>query len=352
MLKKALKELEKISKAVGSYPDLVQGGGGNTSVKIDAELMAIKASGYRLDQITENDGFSIVNYKNIKEYFCMVNIGDRKDYEKVGATLVKQNIVELEDYKTLRPSVEAGFHSILKKYVIHTHPVYGNILCCAKDGNKLMEDIFAQSGLNCIWVPYIMPGFHLTLSIKEIIQKYIKGQGAFPQIIFMQNHGLIVTADDANECIDLHEKVNGVIKEYFKITEPYPQIQLEKQNHSQFIGKTRFTAHYIQNNVETLKFFQRVLYPDQIVYLGDDQISINGTNNRININTETGDVLYNTGYLEAKTIEETLTAYLYVIYHIDKNGLELSTMTNKDISTIKNWDAEKHRKQMIKDSKQ
>lgn len=350
MLKEALRELETISKAVGVHPDVVQGGGGNTSVKIDQELMAIKASGYRLDQVTEDDGFAVVNYRNIAEYFNTAEITPDVDYEKVGADLVNQNTVQLEGYKALRPSVEAGFHSILKKYVIHTHPVYANILCCSKGGDSLMEKIFRQRGLHCVWIPYTMPGFHLTLSIKRIIDCYMDEHSIFPRVVFMQNHGLIVTADDAQECIRLNATVNDMIKDYFNISAHYPEIRLEKVSDSEFISRTDFVRDFIKGNHVNMEFFKKVLYPDQIVYLGDEQIAIDRTDNKINIDTRTGEAVYKAGYTEARTIEETLTAYLYVVYHIRKNGLELNPMTDEDIDRIKNWGAEKYRKKMVSEA--
>ncbi len=49
----ALKELIRISNTVGKDPSLVQGGGGNTSVKTDdAQDMYIKASGTALKDMT------------------------------------------------------------------------------------------------------------------------------------------------------------------------------------------------------------------------------------------------------------------------------------------------------------
>lgn len=351
LFKGALKDLEMISKAVGIHPDLVQGGGGNTSVKIDGELMAIKASGYRLDQVTENDGFAVVNYRNVTEYFNTADIAPDVDYEKVGADLLKQNTVQLEGYKALRPSVETGFHSILKKYVIHTHPVYANILCCSREGQELVSKIFGSKELSCVWVSYIMPGFQLTLKIKDIIQRYLEEHGVFPQAIFMQNHGLIVTDDDAKECIDLHETVNGMIRDYFRISEPYPEIRLERVDDSEFISRTEFVREFIRNNPVDMEFFKKALYPDQVVYLDHEQIAIDRADNKVNIDTRTGQVTYRAGYTEARTIEETLTACLYVIHHILKNGLEVKVMTDEDIDRIKNWGAEKYRKKMVSEAK-
>ena len=53
----------------------------------------------------------------------------------------------------------------------------------------------------------------------------------------MQNHGLAVTADNAEECLALHEKVNNKIKEYFNITRPYPEIKLEMRGDSNMRAK-------------------------------------------------------------------------------------------------------------------
>ena len=67
-MKEEVKNLVNISRKIGSYPEFVQGGGGNTSVKIDGNLMAIKASGYLLKNMTEDDGFAFVNYRDIDDH--------------------------------------------------------------------------------------------------------------------------------------------------------------------------------------------------------------------------------------------------------------------------------------------
>ena len=47
-----LAAFSKLSQTAGARADYVQGGGGNTSVKLADGLMAIKASGYCLKDIT------------------------------------------------------------------------------------------------------------------------------------------------------------------------------------------------------------------------------------------------------------------------------------------------------------
>ena len=68
-----------------------------------------------------------------------------KDYEKESAEVSKNSVVAIDGMATLRPSVEVGFHAILKKYVIHTHSVYANIITCSMEGEALAEKLFKDS---------------------------------------------------------------------------------------------------------------------------------------------------------------------------------------------------------------
>ncbi len=344
MYSKELEELQKISQAVGNSPDFVQGGGGNTSVKFNEELMAVKASGYKLSQITPKEGFVVVNYKNIKVYYDSVDLNAKINYEKDSVTFVKRNVVEMEGLKSLRPSVEAGFHSVLKKYVIHSHSVYANIVCSSQNGKSLADKIFGNSYL---WIPYINPGFSLTLKIKDGIQKCIEKTGQFPEVIFMENHGLIVTADNCEQSIDLHRKVNQRIKDYLKIEGNYPAIDIAKLDENTFASKTKYLKDAIKSGSINDDFFKQYLCPDQLVYLCGN-VAVNNEENKLNINTKTGEIIYKASESEARTMEETLLAFLYVVNNIKESKLILKTMSNQEVDFIRNWESEKYRKSMIK----
>ncbi|MGI6777352.1 MAG: class II aldolase/adducin family protein [Acetivibrionales bacterium] len=348
MYERELKGLKEISQAAGNSPDLVQGGGGNTSAKLDDELMAIKASGFALNQVTDREGYVVVNYRNIRKYYEEVDLESGIDYEKDSTGFVSRNIVKLEGLKDLRPSVEAGFHSLLKKYVIHTHSVYANIICCTKNGKDLADKVFLDKGHDFIWIPYINPGFSLTLRIKEELGRHIGKTGKFPQVVLMENHGLIVTDDSYQDCIRLNEEVNNAIKDYFNIEGDYPEIKIDRVGENTYKSSTGCMLDYLKNeNIEPDYFDRFVLYPDQLVYLGGN-VSVNGTENKLNINTRTGEVVYKTNMREALAMEETLFAILYVINTIKKKNLELKTMSETEIAFIANWESEKYRKKIIK----
>jgi ribulose-5-phosphate 4-epimerase/fuculose-1-phosphate aldolase len=345
-----LKNFEYISKEVGLPIEYTQGGGGNTSVKLNDELMAVKASGYKLKQITPEEGYVVVNYKNIFNYYMQVDLDQEKDYEAESAEMVKTNIVEVEGLKKLRPSVEAGFHSLLQKYVIHTHPVYANLICCAHNGRDLMDEIFSNVDFGIVWIPYIDPGFSLTLRIRDALEQYKKenGQEKIVQIILMENHGLITTSNDSEECVALHKKANELIKEYFEIKEPYPQMQISKIEENKYISRTGYLTDYFKSHKIDNGFFDRiVLYPDQLVYL-NGSLSVSGMDNKLNINSQTGEIIYLTNASEAQTMEESMLAYVYIIDQMEKLGIPTKSMNQSEINFIANWEGEKYRKSLVK----
>lgn len=347
MYTEPLKELEKISQAVGNSPDLVQGGGGNTSVKLDDKLMAVKASGIKLKEITTAEGYVVVNYQNIREYHQKADLSEDRDYEKESGEFVRANIVPMEGLKPLRPSVEAGFHSLLQKCVIHTHPVHANVICCTGNGKELAGRIFSEKDYGFIWIPYINPGFMLTLAMDREITAYMQQHGKFPQVIFMENHGLVVTADSADACIELHEDVIKTIRGFFGLDEPYPQVGIRPVEDGAFIGTTQYLIDYFRGRDISPTFFDDIaLYPDQLVYLGGN-ISVNEAGRKMNIQTRTGEIHYETNEKEALTMEETLMGFIYVVESIRKLNLPLKTMDQKETDFIRNWESEKYRKSLL-----
>jgi len=320
-MEKQLKDLTSISQTIGQSPFYTQGGGGNTSVKIDGEVMAIKASGYQLKDMNEKTGISLVNYQNIIAYF-----NNPKDDETETTNFVNVQSMPFHG-QTLRPSIETGFHAFLHKYVIHTHSVYANILCCSKEGAELSKELFPHS----LWIKYQSPGLYLTLEIKKALEKQPKAQ-----ILFMENHGLIISTDSQEDVLRIHEEVNQKIKNHFKIDDSYPDITLEQAEEMLFQSKTSFVINGMKD-LDIDSIVSHVLFPDQAVYFVPDKIKI-----------ENGIPHYPTNQKEAMTIEETLCAYLYIFNEITKQGLTPCFIDNAEADYIQNMDSEKYRKGLLK----
>ena len=133
MKKNKIEELVFMSNDIGGDPACTQGGGGNISVKLDEEQMAIKSSGRALKEMTRDDGYSIVDYKKIRNH---LNSSDQSEH----AFLQELRSCTFEGYS--RPSMETGFHALLGDYVIHTHSVYANLLTCSKEGKNIVSKLF------------------------------------------------------------------------------------------------------------------------------------------------------------------------------------------------------------------
>ncbi len=339
-MKQSILDLISISQYAGDRVDYTQGGGGNTSVKNDEKgLMLIKASGYRLVDIDQTTAFVAVDKNAIKDYYESVDLSEEKDYEKESAEVSKSSVVPLEGIVTLRPSVEVGFHAILKKYVIHTHSVYANILTCSMEGEALAEKLFKDKDFGFIFLPYINPGFELTLAMKNKIEEYVKATGRYPEVIFMKNHGLVVNGDGIDRVKAVNTEVNETIRKYFDLEDNFRSVNLVATE-TGFKSKTPIVKNFVAENVLDKAVLDKTpLYPDQLVYLNN--ILAYSPNTLV---VKDGEVYYNTDKKQATTLEETLAAYLFVVTTVKNAGLTVSTMNEKEVYFINNWEAEKYRR--------
>ena len=339
-MKQSIKDLINISQYAGDRADYTQGGGGNTSVK-NAEngAMLIKASGYRLVDIDETTAFVAVDKKKIKDYYDSVDLSVEKDYEKESAEVSKSSIIEISGIKTLRPSVEVGFHAILKKYVIHTHSVYANLITCSMEGEKLAEELFKDKDFGFIFLPYINPGFELTLAMKNKIDEYVAKNGKYPEVIFMKNHGLVVTGDYIDRVKAVNTDVNETIRIHFGLDDNFRSVKLVPTE-TGFKSETPLVKAFVkENKLDKALLDETPLYPDQLVYLNN--ILAHSPNTLV---VDGGEVYYNTDIKQATTLEETLAAYLFVVTTVKKAGLTVSKMNEKEVYFINNWEAEKYRR--------
>jgi NAD(P)-dependent dehydrogenase (short-subunit alcohol dehydrogenase family)/rhamnose utilization protein RhaD (predicted bifunctional aldolase and dehydrogenase) len=213
MDKDSLAQLIAISRAVGANPDYVQAGGGNTSVKSpDGRTMAIKASGTPLTAMSETAGWVEVETAGVLSIF------DRRDLATLETNAREARVLQHLSYAVCggsgRPSVEAALHAMLGRVVIHTHSVAANAVNCGP-GLKALEEITPAGELPPLWVPYTDPGWRLANTIKAAAEAYEKKHHHPPAVIFMENHGLLVSAPGAQACLALHNEWVERCERYF-----------------------------------------------------------------------------------------------------------------------------------------
>ena len=166
-----MKDFVKMCATIGGMKDYVQGGGGNTSVKLEGGLMAIKASGYCLKDIQVDKAYAVLDCAALREFYFGSQPADFEDVEKAGSDKAKASVQVVEGMAQLRPSVEAGFHSLLDTYVAHSHSVYANLAACAEDGREVVAEALAGADYTWGFVPYVDPGARLTFSIRDELKR-------------------------------------------------------------------------------------------------------------------------------------------------------------------------------------
>ena len=345
-----LENFTRVSGSVGARADYVQGGGGNTSAKLDGGLMAIKASGYCLKDIRPDSAYAVLDYEKLRAFYYGNDPADFDDVEKAGSAQAKANTLTVEGLAPLRPSVEAGFHSLLDRYVAHSHSVYANLATCSRELADIAGKALAGADYTWGWVPYVDPGARLTFSIRDELKRVEAETGRRPAAIFMQNHGLIAHSDDPDECLRIHTDVNDRIARAFGMENGvFPEVCVRELGDGLCEADCDYLTAQLASGDFSEKFLlESPLYPDQLVFLTGsfafgEGIPAEGT---ALCHPSTGRVVFNMPPAKAQVIAETLTCVVFICRAVAASGYTLSTMGEAARAFIANWESEKYRKSL------
>lgn len=278
--KEQIENLIKLSNSIGRNKAYIQGGGGNTSIKISDNLMAVKASGTKLKDMSFKKGYCILNYKELNKYLSTITKTEVNFSKKVNSfSILDQG----------RPSIETGFHSLLGSCVAHSHSAYLNVLLCSVEGKEILKKNFPNS----IWVNYGTPGIDLTISLREKL-KEIKNILNKKIIVFLENHGVIVSGPDYKAVLEIHEEINSSLKERLSLKP--------------------FTKNDISlNNID------KIIFPDQVVFTANKKL------------------------LRSSSGKENLVALNYILNEMHRLGLTPKYISNQNVEVLENMESEKYR---------
>jgi len=196
---KEIQQLIEISQFYGRDSRFVIAGGGNTSYK-NAEKLWVKASGSSLATITE-DGFAVLDRAKLNimsDKVYSTNAAEREEQ-------VKNDLADATITKGKRPSVETSMHDVIDyAYVVHMHPTLVNGLMCANNAEADLKKLFGEKAL---YIEYTDPGYVLFKKVADAIVAYRAANNEEPQIIWLQNHGIFVAANNIEEIKELYSKV-------------------------------------------------------------------------------------------------------------------------------------------------
>jgi rhamnose utilization protein RhaD (predicted bifunctional aldolase and dehydrogenase) len=240
-----LDELSNVSAMFGANIDLVQGLGGNTSVK-DDEVLWIKASGLALKDANIKNIFLPLNRRMVRKAII-----DNQESAFKEAALPGYN------FHNLRPSIETSLHEIMPhRAVFHGHPVETLSHVVLKHPNiSFLEK--SLEGLSWALVPYAKPGLELMRCIAERPGK---------DVYLLQNHGLLVGADTPFKAYECFVEVERRLSR--KIMLPSGSIEsIKSQNGFEVISSVWIKA-LVSNEALIKRLSNVTLYPDHLIILG------------------------------------------------------------------------------------
>lgn len=347
-------QIEKLSQYAGTRFDLVQAGGGNSSVKLNDETMIVKASGINLSEVTSHSGYVEVNYQKIRDWFKSIDLSakDKKQREQLGNELLQSSANKAQG----KPSIETFLHALLNTYTLHTHPISVNAITALPDWRNILLEIFPDS----ICVAYATPGIDLALELVAALNK----NKATAKIIFLQNHGLIVSSDKYEEIYTLTEQVANKLAHKMSMDltryENVTRLQTLVENHWDSLpvihcSDDEIIKNMLANESETLEVWP--FCPDTLIYCGVSPVYLSDINDAAPLNnyykkySEPAKIiiLNKQVYFVSVSLKKAAESEALFKFHLlaaSTNTAEINRLSIEEISYLNNWDAEKYRQKI------
>jgi rhamnose utilization protein RhaD (predicted bifunctional aldolase and dehydrogenase) len=372
--------LVNISRLAGERFDLVQAGGGNSSVKIDGEHIYVKASGLALSDVSSSD-FCLLRYPSLIDFVESASAAAPSapgsfDYAALAELDKLANAaVEGAQENSKRPSIEALLHCLLGKFTLHTHPIAVAALVCRSN----WRDLVRREWPLALLVSYRTPGAALALELAGELKKSGWRPGD-ELIVFLENHGLIVAAATASAVLAITDKVTARVESL--LAEDGPPLDLNRYRLTSSLSallnqvcQTQLVSYLSDDSVlhgaveaALPLVLARPATPDQLVYCGVVPLALEGSSEsgKIDLLSETNKVEQ---YLRAhgqppkvvlldgkhllfvgkslrkcRDAEEVLRSHVLL-----QSGGTFDTMKYLDpaeVDYLSNWEAEKYRQSL------
>lgn len=203
-MQKKLETIAELSQFYGSDANYVFLGGGNTSVKSGNDLY-IKPSGVALATIRP-DQFIRLDIEALNEVFA---VNPDQDVNLREAKVKSIQEFAVRPFGAGRPSVEAAAHAVMEStYIVHLHPALVNGLTCAINGKAACAEMFPDA----LWLDYCDPGCVLAQTFKRELEAAKARTGKQPHVIFLQNHGVFVGGESAEEIKNIYGDMIAKLK--------------------------------------------------------------------------------------------------------------------------------------------
>lgn len=254
-----LRELLDLTARLGRDRLVVQGPGGNISLKRDA-VMWVKASGTWMMDALARPILVPVDFAAVRSALAAGDPSCETCSEFVRHDLVRS---------PLRPSIETTLHAIMPhKVVLHVHCVETISLACLSNARERLAKPLA--GLQWAFVPYVRPGPSLARMMAELLT------GA-TNVVVLGKHGLVVAGDSVAEAAQLRADVSRRLARVARAAPTVDREALRKAVDTGYHMAADDELHAVATDPVSLAAARRgSLYPDHVVFLGPGIIATAG----------------------------------------------------------------------------
>jgi rhamnose utilization protein RhaD (predicted bifunctional aldolase and dehydrogenase) len=331
-----LDDLLTLSERIGRDPALVQGPGGNTSLK-DGGRMIIKASGTWLAE---------ARTKPIMVPVTLAPLLAAIEADDPSTETSESFVVAAENPSGLRPSIETTLHAVMpQRVVVHVHCVETIAAAVREDAEAVLKT--KLSGINYAFVRYARPGRPLTQAIRRVMRPGI-------EVLILGNHGLVVAADTVAEAEALMATVSSRLRVAPRAAGPVDAALLEEvARGSRYRAANDLATHAVATEPAAFLIATAAsYYPDHVIFLGpaavalppganpDEMAALTGRPALPLVLVEgAGALLHETATPGAAALARCLAD---VALRIDPTA-RLRRLTADEEGQLTHWDAEKYR---------
>jgi len=252
---------------------------------------------------------------------------------------------------------------------------------CSKNAFEKTRELFGEEAL---FISYTDPGYFLFKEVEKGIEQYSHSKGSDPKTIFLENHGVFMSADDPEEIFSLYKKIKEKIKGQVhklniealdtphSLTHYLPSIRMMLSDQQIKTLKIRNNT-LIQSYLEDKAHFEKIsrpFTPDMIIYCKSSYLFITpgkdieatlaaikekikifrnqkGFDPHVILIKGIGMITVGENASSAETIAEVYEDLIKVNAYAENFGGP-KPMNGEQIAFIDNWEVENYRRKMAK----
>ena len=243
-----LRSLADVSARIGSERLLVQGPGGNTSLKLGDEMW-VKGSGVWLAEASERQIFTCVSLDKVRSRLAA------GEAENLSDAVLPQGD------PSLRPSIETSLHALMPHpAVVHAHAVGAMTVSVLADGEARAAAALGGHK-RWAWVPYRRPGTPLAGLIAEILASKPV------DVLILENHGVVVGADSPAQAEALLRDVERRLTFQPRSLQPPSGDLLGSIETADYEALPEVSGVALDDEL-TAALIAAPMFPDQVVFVG------------------------------------------------------------------------------------